>query len=88
MLIRVYTCQNAKLLEITCHGSYVLRSVEGEVGTISVTITVEFCLFVRQFDLCLLVGYRVYSRRFSLVCGSLRYLVRVRIGLRTILSIE
>ena len=21
-LVRVYTCQNAKLLEITCHGSY------------------------------------------------------------------
>ena len=22
MLVRVYTCQNATLLEITCHGSY------------------------------------------------------------------
>ena len=26
MLIRVYTCQNATLLEITCHGSLILIS--------------------------------------------------------------
>ena len=28
MLVRVYTCQNATLLEITCHGSKCLKSVE------------------------------------------------------------
>ena len=31
MLVRVYTCQNATLLEITCHGAYGERIEEYEL---------------------------------------------------------
>ena len=65
---------------------YVLRSVEGEVGTISViSLLGSVCEAVR-FKFVRL-GYRVYSMRSSLVFGSLRCLFRVWFALRTVLSI-
>ena len=41
MLVRVYTCQNAKLLEITCHSSYGIHQFQNQDASVEIYTLVE-----------------------------------------------